>query len=568
MSARANYKAYFNAFDEHVQQPKIPDNQVVNSAALKARDTFVLKCDQLLWNNWNQQDYDNDAVNILLYFHPGLTQYFYVIAYRLTSDVIGIKYGVDWRILKVGNNGCPFKIRQWVTTRDPDRVYQQQLCKEVYYRDESENNIKAARVVSAGLRIFNVGLTVSDVIEIKQDHRLECQEWQNMVVGEGWQTDPHPEVFNTEGDVTYGNMMGLWSYNASNVKGLYYWRVNPPPIVKTNLYQWSEERTLQMLNGNISWEDAPYHLVIPSGSLKGLQINAVPITDVRPFRTWNTLVSTQLADKWGIAGVGDNYDFRFDGFTQNAVREDDYIVANGWVDLGQNLSKFYLCNYFYPTVEGEKILDYIADPDFLGTWVHIIQPDPNLEILFEAITNYEILCYPDSIYYTFQSYNEKMSVSLTDVRNLVEETYGNLYSWDVETSRAVSKTIDDALKNNPTFGSSTGFVTNDSNYVAVGKSEGDNDVSGTGALYGGADEDDGNAYIGGRMPVTNDTRQSGLTESQVRDLIKEALAADRSDRQRRSYAPSRRRDLGMSTYSGDNRSRGRSRVDGRPPWYY
>lgn len=446
-SARGNYKAYFNAFDENVQQPKIPDNQVLSSAGIKARDTYVLRCRDLLSPEPGNPTSLNH--NVLIYFHPGLSQNFYVMAYRYinSSLTLGQRYGIDWRILKVGNNGCPFKIRQAPTTYP---AHFGDVPYKVEYVDESNLNIKSARIVSSGLRIFNVGLQVADVLEIKQDHRLPVVNWANLISG-NWNVVKDDPLLR---EMIYQNIMSPWHYRTNGIN----WAA--PNQDYHNYHKW--QLNGDVLNGNLSWEDAPYHLVTPSGSIRGLQINAVSTTDNRQFRTWNNLVSTNLQMVYhSQSAATDRKEPQFLGFTEAVTF---YEAETDFVTPGVH---YYYASKFYPTSENDKILDFIADPDFLGTWIKIIQPNEELELLIECVTNYEIMCYPNSIYYTFQTYNEKLPVSIQDVRNMVEESYGNMFAWDVDSAKDVSRSIEGMLSNIKSFGNTTGRVVTDSNYMSL-----------------------------------------------------------------------------------------------------
>lgn len=503
MSASANYKVYFNAFDDHVQQPKLPDNMTVSSAGLKVRETFVLKCNQLLKANSTPNAPYDENKNVLIYFHPGLAQNFYVMAYKFdpsTPTVIGeIKneYDVYWRILKVGNNGVPFNIfHDYHRSLDVGG----QSVTGVLCKDVSGLKIKAARVVSSAMRIFNVGLQVADVIEIKQDYRLPSDEFAKILnakkgvesgqtIGPVY-TDPLIVDAATTFEQLHGYMLALFpfrlrpidnnSYNSSTI--MYDYTFNPV----TNIGTYNRRMNYRLLNNSVGWEDAPFHTVIPSGSMRGLQINALPITDHRPFREWHDFMCTQNAGDLDLTNLS-----RYDGFSEC----DNHVVTN---PLTQALYNRH-CRY-YPTVESEKITEFFADPDFMGTWIRIIQPNSDLEILFECITNYELLCYPDSPYYTFTSYNDKIPISISDVRSLVETTYGNLYSWEIQVANDVSKTIDDYIGNYASYGSTTTGTVLQSNQLSVRPNQSDNGFLNS-AMYNrqsGNGNDNGNGGGGGK----------------------------------------------------------------------
>jgi len=450
MSALANFKAYFNAFDESVQQPKLPDGMVTTSAGLKAREKYVLKCnpDVLLPNDTSTPA--SGDVNVLIYFHPGLVQYMYVMAYKLNTDnrkVAGDFTDMkEWNILKVGNNGCPFKIYQdLVVFYDQDHAFG-----KVWYREVSGLRVKAGRVVSGAMRLYNVGLDQADVIEIKCDSRLKATEWCNIRHKGNWgtQTQENPDYLT-------GFMMSPFDYFHEP-----YLPSNQPFDIQHQwLWDGSPDLLNDVLNGNLSWENAPFHAVLPSGSVRGLQINAVPTRDDRPFREWKNPSSLGAGS---LIPTGNNWYGYYAGFTQGIYEEQSMATWDNY------------CNRFYPTSEAQEIVDYVADPDFLGVWVNIIEPNPNLEILIECVVNYEVIVWPDSVYYTFQTFNEKMPVHIPDVRNAMEETFGTLYCWDVGTAKEVSKTIGSYLKDSKTYGATTGFVVNENNLSAL---RGDNQDS-------------------------------------------------------------------------------------------
>lgn len=469
MTAVANYKALFNAFDDHVQQPKFPDNSSVSSAGLKVRETFVLKCNELLRTSTTPGSPFDENKNVLVYFHPGLAQNFYAMAYKFNpSDASGNipdEYNVYWRILKVGNNGVPFNIRsEYRRSLDVNgRPVHGLLCKDV-----SGLKIKAARVVSSAMRIFNVGLQVADVIEVKQDLRPPSDEFARMLV-------PKKEVVNNQ---TFGEYTPTTDIEKEMVVGamlaLFPFRKRPVDdgslLESITMFDYVEEPNapkdrrlnMRLLNNSVGWEDAPFHTVLPSGSVRGLQINAVPVTDNRHFREWRDFLCTQNTADFALPLMG-----RLDGFAELENHVSVPPITPSSVTFNRH------CRY-YPTEESSKITEFFADPDFMGTWIRIIQPNSDLEILFECVTNYELLCYPDSPYYTFTSYNDKLPISISDVRSLVETTYGNLFSWEIQVANDVSKTIEDYVGNYASYGSTTSGVVLKSNNISIRPNETDN----------------------------------------------------------------------------------------------
>lgn len=474
-TARGNYKAYFNAFDEQVQTPKIPDSNVVNSTGIKARDQFILRCSrENLLPGWNGSGTPDPSV--LIYFHPGLSQMFYVMGYRIVDggatnpigDIVET-YGTGWHILKVGNNGCPFKIRPYVDYSDEYSKRRRMAG----FVDDSGLNIKAARVVSGGIRISNVGLRVSDVIQIKQDYRLPVWDFASMMLAPESDIRVQSPAYPTNAfdEMLYGCMMTLWNRTPKMQpmdSARYQWSYYEDPLNVSNpsgVIGDYHPMAKQLLGEYIQWENAPFHMITPSGALQNLQLNAVSITDDRPFRDWSNILSLSLPYYHITVGSEALPDSSY--YSVTGIVENQQIYGAETSPFYSGTSRFRICNKFYPTTEGQKVVDFFFDPDFMGTWIHIIEPNPELEILIECVCNYEVICYPNSPYYTFQGYNEKMDVQLKDVKNMVESVYGSLFCWDEATARDVSRSIDKMLINNPTFGSSTGRAVQDSNYVAL-----------------------------------------------------------------------------------------------------
>jgi len=508
------YRCYFNAFDEYCQQPKHPDSICLKSVGLKVKDTFVLKCSNKYLRPY-AADEDTKPLdgNIFIYFHPGLCQNFYVMAYNeqcmsldnpfsrgdyqsnlhccVTEAVIRGEHrdnldpvfhsgvgGHDpvteflWGILKVGNNGTPFKLNQYFKPEPPNSFKANAWeFGEIALQNLNNERYRAGRVVSSAMRITNVGLTVADVLEIKVDPRLETHAWgcRFNPITFGYPDFPF-DLESVRGDeqVLYG---GYYTTN-SNVWQIHsdenYPRSYEPSgdeymmcffdpafaqdhdtcLYYSNRYHPYPETFNNLLNGSIDWEDAVYHSVIPTGSLSnGVQINAVPLKDDREFIEFTddmTAGRHMVLKKETLPNI-----------KYLATNQSGYTYGYG--------SQSRLIN----DVHGERLYNFICDKDFLGTYIQITRPTLNLELLIEVVTNYELLCHSDSPLYSFQTYVPKLNVEIKDVRDVVEKMYGKTCIWDVSQAEEVSKTIDTYLQNSRVLGSTTGVITSDTGMVSM-----------------------------------------------------------------------------------------------------
>jgi hypothetical protein len=464
----ANFKAYFNAFDASSVFVKIPDKTFGYSASYRIRENYTLKCNKLLaktFDNDGITEYEVNGQNVLIYFHPGLIQSFYIMAYKIseTSDLVKYPTGrfiddfyfTNWRILKVGNNGAPFKIFEKVTGFPANNTLPDYA---VNIKDISQNKFRNGRVVSSAMRITNVSLVASDVIEIMQDVRLDPKDFAKIVHfvdnptgNDHWGTTVEPilpsSFQNNELDpYRFAYMHSYWHYHDMN------WTTGPGQPSGSGIpFTPSHSRRLpawDVLCGTYNWSNAPFHVITPTGNINGIQINAVPLKDNREFRGDLNDLEKNLGPR-RLVPANSKTAFYYEGFTENVVKNDFGGNSN------PNGIGPYYHNKFYPTEDSNKLVDCIFDPDFLGTWIRLIEPDPNLEILIEVITNYEMICDMDSMYYSFQTRSERLDVDISDIRNTLEASFGALNVYDVDVADQVSATIDSALRGLNTYSGGT-----------------------------------------------------------------------------------------------------------------
>jgi len=458
-SAVGNYRCFLNAFDEASRNPKLPAGSCDRSLGIKVKDSFVYKADRttdfeaLTYNDQGTGHQTNPNIaegrgrNLMVMFHPGLAQYAVFMNYAMNKDgrvpsepldsTKNNAYAAGWEILKVGNNGVPFNIELRYAKLVDELLPAGEDIQWVNYMLSDSLEIKKARVISAALRITNIGLNVADVVQVMQNPRNDAKDFG---------LHNYDYSINTGGNHVIPIMMG--GGPSDNDDG-YSRRIrsyfNDPSVSNNGL-------PTDFSDPSFDWQNARTYQMIPSGSVQGIQVNNIREMDDISFMEYHQ------AERFPRSSFHAN-DVRPDAATQ--IYE-EYTLTSLKLMEG--------------SVASSRLLDFFLDKNFDTTWIKIESPDENLELLFDMVVNYEIQCGVASPLLAYETHTERLRVEVQDVKDIIEKKYGTLVLWDNMTGRNVTRTVEEMLSHMPVYGATTGMVNSAPGVVTFGDSFLDNDT--------------------------------------------------------------------------------------------
>ena len=210
---------------------------------------------------------------------------------------------------------------------------------------------------------------------------------------------------------------------------------------------------------------------------------------------------------------------------------------NTWNKIAAEFDQEVAGKRFLNTPNAEEFLSLIADPDFMGYWIQILNPKEGLELLIESVTNIELLCQPNSPYYTFETYNERLSVQKRDVKDLVEKMYGTMYMWDIGGAKDVSRRIEQYLKSVPVYGSTVGEISTENGNVSFKDNMFDGDALQSKSTTVTNPNDTSDANIGVSDTLNENSNNVGST---MNDYLPSGYQSSGYKRSRNGYGTSRK----------------------------